>query len=79
MKSMIMYIARVTLALVLYVCCSSVVCCEACTHTTSAVSLQDRDIKTIQKEDINTQYDTPAVDEDASPVSIGLMRLTELL
>jgi hypothetical protein len=80
MKSKIMYITRVMLALVLYVCCSSVVCCEACMHTTSAVSLQDENIKTIQEEYINTEYNTPAVDEeDSSPLSIGLIRLTELL
>ena len=79
MKSMIIYTARVTLALVFYVCCSSVVCCEACKHA-STVSLPDENINTVQEEDVDMQYNTPVVDEeDASPLSIGLIRLAELL
>lgn len=77
MKSIIIYISRVAIALALYIGCSSVVCCVACKqHTAVSTSVQEEDMdmhynhqKLVEEKDV----------DDVSPLSIGSIRLTELL
>lgn len=78
MKSKIIYISRVAIALVLYVGCSSVVCC-ACKQHASSVSTA------VQEEAMDVHYNPNKLIrehkdvDDVSPLSIGSIRLTELL
>jgi hypothetical protein len=75
MKSTFIFVAKVTIVLMFFVCSSSVVYCVACKQH-GAISTS-----TVQEEDINTNYKQSFIkdDCDVSPLSLGSMRLSELL
>ena len=72
MKTLTIHIVRVMLLLTLYVCCSSVVCCEA---SKTAVMKSSSDKMLNDAGDYNKQ----SFDEDITPLRLISIRLTELL
>jgi hypothetical protein len=71
MKTITIHIVRVVLLLTLYVCCSSVVCCEA-----SRPAVMESSSEKISK---GLDYDKHSLDEDFTPLRMISVRLTELL
>jgi hypothetical protein len=75
MKSAFTFVTKVTTVLMFFVCSNGVVYCVACKqHAVIPTS-------SVQEEDINTDYKQSHVDGDCdvSPLSLGSMRLSELL
>lgn len=74
MKSTFIFVAKVTIVLMFFVCSSSVVYCVACKQH-AAISTSS-----VQEEDMNTNYKQSLKDDcDVTPLSLGSMRLSELL
>jgi len=75
MKSTFIFVAKVTIVLMFFVCTNSVVYCVACKQH-GAISTSS-----VQEEDINTNYKQQFIKDDAdvTPLSLGSMRLSELL
>ncbi|CAN5445324.1 hypothetical protein BH10BAC2_BH10BAC2_36630 [soil metagenome] len=71
MKTITIHIVRVMLLLTLYVCCSSVVCCEA-SKTEVMESSSEKMSRSIE-------YNKQTFDEDLTPIRLISIRLTELL
>lgn len=71
MKPITIRIVRVMLLLTLYVCCSSVVCCEA-SRTEAMESSSEKVIR-------SAEYNKQSFDEDLTPIRLISIRLTELL
>ncbi|MBG9377549.1 hypothetical protein I5907_14995 [Panacibacter sp. DH6] len=72
MKAIAAHIVRATLLLTLYVCCSSLVCCEAVN-----VSLPETTNSTTDNN--NKGFNKHTIDEEITPLRLISIRLTELL
>jgi len=77
MKSTFIFVAKVTIVLMFFVCSNSVVYCVACKQhgAISTSSVQEEDINT------NTNYKQQLIEDDADVTSLnlGAIRLSELL
>lgn len=71
MKTITIYTVRVMLLLTLYVCCSSVVCCEA-----SKPEVMESSSGKVSR---SIEYNKPSFDEELTPIRLISIRLTELL
>ena len=71
MKTLTIHIVRLMLLLTLYVCCTSVVCCEA----SKPAVMKSSSGKINSAEEYNKQ----SLDEDITPLRLISIRLTELL
>ena len=73
MKAIAAHIVRAIMLLTLYVCCSSLVCCEA-----GNASLPKTTNSTTESTS-NKNFNKHTIDEDISPMRLISIRLTELL
>jgi|KBSSwiStaDraftv2_1062776.scaffolds.fasta_scaffold4580781_2 hypothetical protein len=72
MKNITIHVVRTMLLLTMYVCCSSVVCCEASKPAVLESSSQGKLFE-------NSGYNNKSVDEDITPLQMISIRVTELL
>ena len=72
MKNITIHIVRAMLLLTMYVCCSSVVCCEA---SKPAVLESTSPGKMFER----SGYNKESLDEDITPLQLISIRVTELL
>lgn len=71
MKTITIHTVRVMLLLTIYVCCSSVVCCEA-----SKTEVMESSSEKVSR---SIEYDKQSFDEELTPIRLISIRITELL